>query len=250
MYNPFSLEDKTILVTGASSGIGRATAIECARLGATLVLTARNEERLCETLALLEGKDRPHQIIVADLTDEEQLTALVERVPVLDGCVNNAGVSAMLPVQFINMDDLERTYKVNCFSPILLIKMLLKKKRLQKGASVVFTSSIAGFTNVSPANAVYGSSKSALNAFVKYAALELAGKQMRFNSVHPGRVETPLIENRLTTQEDLQRDLEKYPMKRYGKPEEVARAIVFLLSEAASYITGTSLVVDGGRSLV
>lgn len=249
MYNPFSLEDKTILVTGASSGIGRATAVECARMGATVVLTARDEERLNETLALLKGEERPHLVIPADLTKEQDLTALVENMPRLDGCVSNAGMGMTLPLQFASLEKMEQLYRVNCFAPVLLVKELIKKKKLNKGASVVFTSSIAGLSNISPTNAVYGSSKSALNAFVKYLALEFAGKQIRFNSIHPGRIETPLIQNSMMTEEDRMRDVEKYPMKRYGQPEEVARSIVFLLSDAASYITGTSVVVDGGRSL-
>ena len=250
MYNPFSLEGKTILVTGASSGIGRATAIECANLGATLVLTARNEERLNETLSLLGYSNKEHKIVVADLSDEQGINYLIENLPEIDGCVSNAGVGATLPIQFISIDELERVYKVNCFAPMMLTKALLKKKKLKKGASVVYTSSIAGMTNISPANSVYGSSKSALNAYVRYAALELSGKQIRFNTVHPGRIETPLIQNRMITEDDIKRDLEKYPMKRYGQPEEVAKTIVFLLSDASSYITGTSIVVDGGRSLI
>lgn len=250
MYNPFSLEGKTILVTGASSGIGRVTAIECSKLGATLVITARNEERLNETFSLLDGQERSHKMIIADLSNDEGIATLIENMPEIDGCVSNAGVGATLPIQFISMEELERVYKVNCFAPMMLTKALLKKKKLKKRSSVVYTSSIAGLTNVSPANAIYGSSKNALNAYVKYAALELSGKQIRFNTIHPGRIETPLIQNRMISEEDIKRDLEKYPMKRYGQPEEVARTIVFLLSDASSYITGTSIVVDGGRSLI
>lgn len=249
MDNPFSLEGKTILVTGASSGIGRATAVECARMGATVVLTARDEERLKETLALMGNEGKPHLILTADLTKEQDLTALVENMPRLDGCVSNAGMGMTLPLQFASLEKMEQLYRVNCFAPVVLVKELIKKKKLNKGASVVFTSSIAGLTNISPANAMYGSSKSALNAFVKYMALEFAGKQIRFNCIHPGRIETPLIQNNMMTEEDRVRDVEKYPMKRYGQPEEVARPMVFLLSDAASYITGANLVVDGGRSL-
>ena len=144
MYNPFSLEDKTILVTGASSGIGRATAVECARMGATVVLTARDEERLNETLALLQGEERPHLVIPADLTKEQDVAALLENMPRLDGCVSNAGMGMTLPLQFASLEKMEQLYRVNCFAPVLLVKELIKKKKLTKGASVVFTSSIAG----------------------------------------------------------------------------------------------------------
>lgn len=248
MYNPFSLEDKAILVTGASSGIGRAVAIECSKLGASVIITARNEERLRETFFALSGEG--HQMIIADLTSEVDLGRLVDNIPVLDGVVDNAGVGVMLPLQFISSDELERVFKINCFSPMILLKSLLKKKRFSRNSSVVFTSSIAGNSNVSPANAIYGASKSALTAYVKYAALELANKGIRCNAVHPGRIKTPLISNRLLSESDMAKDLEKYPMKRYGEPEEVACAVCFLLSDAASYITGSNLVVDGGRSLV
>ena len=140
-------------------------------------------------------------------------------------------------------------FGVNVFAPMLLLKSLVRKKKLKNPSSVVFTASISGYTNVAPANGVYGASKSALTAYMKYAALELASKGVRCNSVHPGRIQTPLIENRLLTESDVAQDMGQYPLKRYGKPEEVAYAIAYLLSDAAAWVTGTSLVIDGGRSL-
>ena len=248
MYNPFSLEGKTILVTGASSGIGRATAIECARLGATLILTGRNVQNLHETFQALEG-GREHRVIAADLSDEEECDGLVTSLPMLDGFVCNAGIGKMLPVQFYSSDILEEVFGVNVFAPMLLIKLLVRKKKMKNPSSVVFTASISAYGNVAPANGIYGASKSALSTYMKYAALELAGKGIRCNAVHPGRIQTPLIENRLLTAEDLAKDVDAYPLKRYGKPEEVAHAIIYLLSDASSWITGTNLVIDGGRSL-
>lgn len=249
MYNPYSLADKIVLVTGASSGIGKATTIECAKLGASVVLTARNEERLQETKAMLEGEKRLHEYIVADLTVEEECEAMVQKVPLLDGFVCNAGISEMKPLQFYSLDDIERTFMINCFTPMLLLKQLIKKKKLRKNSSIVFVASISGFTNIAPANGIYGASKSALSSYMKYAALELAGKGIRCNAVHPGRVDTPLISNSSLTEEDKLRDMGLYPLKRYGKPEEIAHAIVYLLSDAASWVTGANLVIDGGRSL-
>jgi NAD(P)-dependent dehydrogenase (short-subunit alcohol dehydrogenase family) len=249
MYNPYSLENKTILVTGASSGIGRATAIECSKLGATVIVTARNEDRLKETIEALEGKERAHCLIVADLTQEEEIERLVTLMPVLDGCVNNAGIGKILPVQFFSAEELEKIYLINCFAPMLLIKQLLKKKKLKNSSSIVFTSSIAGNLNISPGNGIYGTSKCAVNGFMKYAALELAGKGIRCNAVNPGIINTQLIENKLFSESDRARDIEKYPLKRYGEPAEVAFAIIYLLSDAASWITGTSIVIDGGRTL-
>ena len=247
MYNPFSLEGKTILVTGASSGIGRTTAIECSKLGATLVLTGRNEEALLETQTLLIGEN--HTYVVADLSNEMNCEELAKQLPVLDGCVSNAGMGKMLPVQFYSMDVLEDVFKINSFAPMLLLKYLVKKKKLKNPSSVVFTASISGYNNIAPANGIYGASKSALSAYMKYAALELAGKGIRCNAVHPGRVNTPLIANRLLSQEDVTKDMAQYPLKRYAEPEEVAYAIIYLLSDASSFVTGSNLVIDGGRSL-
>ena len=249
MYNPFSLEGKTVLVTGASSGIGRATAIECSKLGATLVLTGRNENALQETKELLSDSNKEHLMLVADLRIEESCEKLVAQLPVLDGFVCNAGIGKMLPLQFYSLDVLNEVFQMNCFVPMLLLKLLVKKKKLRNSSSVVFTASISGYNNVAPANGIYGTSKSALSTYMKYAALELAGKGIRCNAVQPGRINTPLISNRLLSEEDVIKDIEQYPMKRYGKPEEVAFAIIYLLSDASAWVTGTNLVIDGGRSL-
>ena len=249
MYNPFSLRGKTILVTGASSGIGRATAIECSRLGAALVLTGRNEKALQETKEQLADLGNGHSIFVADLMNEDACEDLVSRLPLLDGFVSNAGIGKMLPLQFYSLEVLDEVFRINCFSPMLLLKLLVKRKRLKNNSSVVFTASISGYNNVAPANGIYGTSKSALSAYMKYAALELAGKGIRCNAVHPGRINTPLISNRMLTEEDVAKDVGQYPLKRYGEPSEVAHAIIYLLSDAASWVTGTNLVIDGGRSL-
>ena len=139
MYNPYSLEGKTILVTGASSGIGRATAIECSKMGAKVVITARNEERLKETFDSLEGEG--HQLICFDLSESDKLDEFVAQLPSLQGFVSNAGTNKMAPVNFIKEDDLNDVLKVNALSPILLLRLLLKKKKLEKSSSVVFTSS-------------------------------------------------------------------------------------------------------------
>ena len=248
MYNPFSLEGKTILITGASSGIGRTTAIECSKLGAHIIITGRREDALVETISFLTGEG--HEYVVGDLSSEGGCASLVEKLPVLDGLVSNAGVGKMLPVQFYSEDVLDEVFKVNAFAPMLLLKLLIRKKKLRNPSSVVFTSSISGYSNVAPANGIYGASKSALTAYMKYAALELAGKGIRCNAVHPGRVNTALIaNNRLLSEADITKDMEQYPLKRYGEPEEIAYAIIYLLSDAASWVTGSNIVIDGGRSL-
>lgn len=142
MINPFSLEGKTILVTGASSGIGRATAIACSQMGATVVVTGRNEQRLKETFDALEGEG--HMQIVADIASDEQIDALVERLPTLHGLVNNAGITETCPTQFVKRDKLEKVMEVNTIAPILLTQKILKKKKIGKGGSIVFTCSISG----------------------------------------------------------------------------------------------------------
>lgn len=248
MYNPFTLENKTILVTGASSGIGKATAIECSKLGAKLVVTGRNEERLNQTLTELEGKD--HLAIVADLTSDESVNALVEQCPIIDGLVNNAGSTVTVPVQFINRDNLESLMQVNTVAPILLFQRLMKAKRIGKGASIVFTASISGLCCAVLCNSLYSTSKAAVGGFVKNAALELAAKNIRVNAVCPGMIDTHILDAGIVGADDLDRERQKYPMKRFGKPEEVAWSIIYLLSDASSFTTGSMLVMDGGFTLL
>lgn len=246
MYNPFSLTGKTILVTGASSGIGKATAIECSRMGAKLWLVGRNEERLQATLNALEGEG--HHSIAMDLSVPENITALVDKVDRLDGLVNNAGMTKILPVEFINQESLSQVLSINTEAPILLTASLVQQRKLKKGASVVFTSSIGGNIIAPPGNSMYAASKGAVSGFVRAAALELARRHIRVNAVCPGMIQTNILGAEIT-EEQLAEDAKKYPLKRYGRPEEVAYAMVYLLSDAASFVTGASLVIDGGYTI-
>ena len=253
MYNPYSLEGKTILVTGASSGIGRATAIECSRLGATVVITARNEERLKAVFEELDiSFKQEHLMVLADLATDEGLDRLIENLPSVDGVSSNAGVSlGVVPVKFIKDSVLEDILNVNLLSHVKLARNLFKKKKLNSGASYVFTASIGGVKSFSIGNSMYGMSKSAINAFSTFCAVDFASRQIRCNAVCPGMIETPMTSgNGSVTQEDYEKDKEKYLVKRYGKPEEVAWVTAFLLSNASSFITGTSIIVDGGSTVV
>lgn len=245
-YNPYSLVGKTILITGASSGIGRATAIECSKMGATCIVTARNEERLQETINHLVGEN--HQYIVADISNQDGIDSLTSQCPCVDGFVSNAGISFNKPIAFYKQEDLERIFQTNTFAPMLLVRSLLKRKRLLNGGSIVFTSSVAVNSSVL-GNGIYGSSKASLTSYMRYCARELAAKKIRVNDVHPGMVDTPLIHGGSLTEEDLQKDMVRYPLKRYGKPEEVAHLMIYLLSDASSWVTGQSFVIDGGISL-
>ena len=247
-YNPFSLEGKTILVTGAAGGIGRATAIECAQLGASLILTDINEDGLKATLEQLDNQEQ-HRYVVANLTVDEEIDKLVGEIDKLDGFVSNAGVTKPSLVKFINREDLDRIMCINAMAPMFLTQRLLKKKKFAKGASIVFTVSIGGVYTTAIANAMYGSSKGALQVFMKNVALESAANGIRCNSVNPGMINTGLLKPGTYSEEDRKRDMQTYPMKRYGEPREVALGIVYLLSDASSFVTGHSLIIDGGKTL-
>lgn len=243
------MEGKTLLVTGASSGIGRCVAVECAKMGARLVINGRNQERLNQTLGLLEGT--VHQAIVADLTDHEAVRAMVEQLPQLDGVSHNAGVTSIGMIKFIKADDWQALSQINVFSAIWLTRCLVAKKKLNKPASVVFTSSISGNDSVRHGEALYAATKSALSGFAKAAALDLAPQGIRVNCVHPGMIETDLFHS---SQDALTQDLDEmkklFPLKRFGNPEDVADGIIYLLSDASSWVTGIELKIDGGYTLI
>lgn len=247
--NPFSLEGKKILVTGAGSGIGRAISVVASRLGATIEMVDISEAGMLETLALLSNKEAAHSLHVVDLSDSQAISDLVDMVSGIDGLVNNAGISNTRPLQMIREEDFDRVVGLNTKAPVLLTNLLYKKKKLNKGASIVFTSSLAGLYTFTPANGLYSLSKSALTSYAKSCAVEFAVRGIRSNCVNPSMVNTHLKDNLSFSEEEYQKDIEKYPLRRYAEPEEVANAVVFLLSDASSYITGHTLLVDGGRSL-
>lgn len=246
--NPFSLDGKTVLVTGASSGIGKATAILCSEMGACVVITGRDEARLEETFVLLQGEG--HQKFVFDLTDELATRAVVAEMPSFDGITNCAGIANMVPFPFVTQEEMERVFSTNFFAPVMLVNQLLKAKKLLKGSSVVFVSSVDGPKVVHAGNSVYSASKSALMGMARNMAIDLAGKKIRVNCVLPGTTDTPMIRTENVTEESLQETAKSFPLKRFAMPEDIANAIAFLLSDASTFITGTELVVDGGYSIV
>ncbi len=243
-FNPFSLQNKTILVTGASSGIGKAIAKQTAEAGATLILTGRNEPMLRETLSQLSPAG--HKIIVADLSDVEQLKRLVAELPHLDGIVHSAGIIKRVPLKLISEKSLNELMQINFFAPALLTQALYKKKLLKDEASVVFISSVAS-SFASLGNIMYMASKGAVNSFMKGIALELASSGIRANAIQPGMIKTNLTT--AIPDEEIQKDIQRYPLGRYGSPEEVAWAAIYLLSDATKWMTGSILTIDGGLTL-
>lgn len=246
-YNPFSLQGKTILVTGASSGIGQETAIQCSKMGAKVIITARNEERLKETLLMMSGDG--NKMVVSDLTNQTDLDNLITNVDTLNGLVLCAGKPKTLPFQFCTRENFDDVFNINFYAPVELLRLLVKKKKLVKESSVVFVSSIGGVRAYGASNAIYGASKSAIDSVMKTSARELAAKKIRVNSVNPGMVETKLIHVGVISEEQLENDKKTYPLQRYGNPIDIALGIVYLLSDASSWVTGHPLVIDGGKTI-
>ena len=241
--NPFCLKDKTILVTGASSGIGQSVAIACAKMGATVVLTARNEARLQETLRQMP--DGAHLVIPADIVHPEQIQQLVETIPVLNGIVHCAGVGSRVPCKSLDLSSIDFVMKPNFVAPVLLQAAILSYKKLSRASSVVFIASRA-YESPSIGNAVYSASKGALISYTKSLALELAPRQIRDNSICPAMVWTNLILQDAVTQDELEKAQMSYPLKRYGKPDDVANLVLYLLSDASAWMTGSAIDLTGG----
>lgn len=248
-YNPFSLKGKTILVTGASSGIGRQSAIECSKLGASVIITGRDAARLQETYDALENSGMTHKQVIADLLKEEDLNYLLEEVCKVDGVVLCAGKGLTLPVQFCTREKFDDIFNINFFSPIEVIRLLYKKKQINKEGSVVILASLGGTQIYSGGNSIYGASKAALNSMMRFCAKEFAPRKIRVNSICPGMVDTPLIHRGTVSDEQLEQDKERYPLKRYGTPEDIAYGVIYLLSDASSWVTGQDLILDGGISI-
>lgn len=246
--NPFSLEGKTILVTGASSGIGKATAIECSKLGARVIALGRNEERLKETMSQMESEGCESHI--ADLTNMEDVDRVISSLPKLDGVVNAAGIASTILFQFATPEKMRNMFETNFFAPVEFTRLLLKKKLVNKGGSIVFFSSVDGPINAHIGNSTYCATKGAIASIAKGMAVELASKGIRVNYLMPGQTETPLIHGESITQEQLELDKKNYPLGRYGRPEEVAYGAIYFLSDASSFTTGAGLVIDGGFTLL
>ncbi len=245
--NPFSIEGKTILITGAASGIGRATALMCSELGARTVLLDLNEEGMKQTVSQM--KEGSTEYYALSLTDYDKVVEVIAKFPKLDGVASNAGIVTSLLAKFSDIKEAERIFNVNTLSHIHLVQQLVAQKKLNKGASIVFTSSMSGVFCGLPGGSLHGASKAALVGYSKALAIELAPRGIRVNTIHPGMIVTPLTKGTALSQDVLDEDAKNYPLGRYGKPEEVAAAYVYLLSDATVWMTGSQLLLDGGYSV-
>jgi NAD(P)-dependent dehydrogenase (short-subunit alcohol dehydrogenase family) len=242
---PFELTGKTILVTGASSGLGRQCAITASHQGATLLITGRNKERLEETFNRLKGSG--HRMLLADLTRQDDISAMVSQLPELNGVVYCTGISDLSPARFIKQAEIDKTFSISYNASVLLTSELLAKKRLVKNAcSLVFISTISTrYPFVG--GAMYISAKAALESYAKVLALELAPKGIRSNSLSPAFVRTPMLDDTAEKYSDeAVRKIEAQQLLGLGEPEDVANVVAFFLSDAAKWITASNLILGGG----
>jgi len=244
MKTPFHLDGKRILVTGASSGIGRQVAISVTEMGGTVLITGRDKVRLEHTYAALRGDG--HQQLLADLLHGPDRTALIDALPGLDGIVHSAGIVQVFPIKFVHQALLSETMDINYKAPALLTAEITKKKKLNKRASIVFISSIASQAPWKGGSS-YGASKAALEAFSRVLALEFQQQGIRANCISPAMVKTAMYDTAesVASKEKMTEYMERYPLG-VGHPDDVANAAIFLLSEASRWITGINMVLDGG----
>ncbi len=244
-FNPFSLEGKTILVTGASSGIGRGVAVTCSKMGATVIINGRNVSKLQETLTFMEADES--QMMSGDLTDENALSSLVASLPKLDGVVHCAGIGQRIPCKDLQEENVNQVMDVNFKAPVMLQAELLRQKKLNKAASIVFIASIASWSP-SFGNSIYSASKGAIISYANCLALELAPRKIRVNCISPAMVWTDLITKDGIDEEQLKEDEQKYPLKRYGQPKDIANLAVYMLSDASTWMTGSNVKISGGAN--
>jgi NAD(P)-dependent dehydrogenase (short-subunit alcohol dehydrogenase family) len=194
-------------------------------------------------------KDNNHKIIVSDLSDTKQITETwkQECIPVLDGIVLCAGINNKTPVKFISEEKIDEIFKINFYAPALMIQTLLKNKKINAGASIVMISSI-GTSIAAISNGLYAASKGALNSFMKVLALELSSNKIRVNTIQPGSIRTNMLKN-YPLKDELESWEKSYPLGRFGEPEDIAFPVIYLLSDAARWVTGSIFTIDGGITL-
>lgn len=252
MFNPFSLEGKNIIVTGASSGIGQQCAIDCSRMGANIIMIARNEERLKETLSMMEGNQ--HQLVVFDITQFENIPAIVSdivsKVGAIHGVLHCAGISRTEPLKLTTPETLNRYFCSNVTGAVMLTKEICKIKNFSKGGgSIVFFCSVSGIIGES-CKSTYSITKAALLGAARSLATEYAKRKIRFNCVSPGVVETAINKNQPYMKDpEIRKVYESKHLLGFGETTDISNACIFLLSDASRWITGQNLVVDGGYTI-
>jgi 3-oxoacyl-[acyl-carrier-protein] reductase len=242
-FNPFSLKKKSILVTGASSGIGKEIAVACSKMGANVFITARREKLLRETLSLMKGEQK--NMFPVDLTSEEEIFQLSTLLPKLDGVVHCAGIGYSKLCRQVQSLDIEKVFSVNFNAPVLLQAQLLKQKKMNKSSSIVFIVSNATST-ANIGNSIYCASKGALLAYANCLKLEVAPRLIRVNCISPGMVRTSLITHEGLDEDNFKEDESHYLFKRYGNPEDISGLALYLLSDASSWMTGQNIEISGG----
>jgi NAD(P)-dependent dehydrogenase (short-subunit alcohol dehydrogenase family) len=243
--DPFLLTGKRILVTGASSGLGRQIAISCTAVGAQVIICGRNRERLQETLTQMAGDG--HTMLLGDLTDDAVIAETVEQAGMIDGVVHCTGISIPMPARMAKREFIERLYSINLFTPLLLTNQLLAKGKINKNGAILFMSSSAAVRGVHGMS-IYSGTKAALIAAARCLALETAKRGIRVNCLAPDLVETPMLHGsgaNMPTDEWLEQQRAIHPLG-LGMPEDVANTAIFFLSQASRWITGTTLIMDGG----
>ncbi len=242
--NAFDLSDKKILITGASSGLGKQSAITLSEYGAELFITGRNKERLQETYKLLNGEN--HHQIIADLTNKEDIERLIEQIPKLNGILYSTGISSIIPASFLKPEEVENVFRVNFHTMINLNSRILRTKKLEKGASILFISTVS-IKYPYVGGSLYVGSKAALEGYARVLALELAPRKIRVNCLRPAFVKGPMLDDtkKKLSKEVIKQIEEKQPLG-LGEPEDVANAVVFYLSDASRWITGTNIILGGG----
>lgn len=242
--NPFQLNNKTILITGASSGIGKQAAIKISEMGANVIITGRDKTRLNETSQLLKGKNKLQ--FSADLLIQDELKILVEQLPPLDGVFHCAGIVKPFPIKFISSEVLDEVFKINFNAQVLLMAQLTRLKKINKNASIVFSSSIAS-AHPYKGGALYSSSKAAIETYSKVIGLEFSNLGIRSNCIASAMVKTPMFDaaEHQGTKERMDEHIKKYPLG-VGLPSDVANAAIFLLSDASRWMTGQTITLDGG----
>jgi NAD(P)-dependent dehydrogenase (short-subunit alcohol dehydrogenase family) len=245
----FSIQGKSVLVSGASSGIGKEISIRLSKAGANVIIIGRVEERLIQTYKSLELSF--HKFFICDLTNESDIKELVDNIEAIDSIIHCAGMGRYVPLKFYGKPVLKEFYEINLFAPLLLTKEFIKKRKIRNGGSIVFISSIMSVVGAK-ANGIYASTKSALVGATKSMALELAVNNIRVNCISPALVRTPLLDSGIDkggiSQSEYDKDLFKHPLG-IGEPADIANLCFYLISDEARWITGTNVIIDGGYTL-